>query len=147
MENFNEHLFRLFILAEHLQSGALYNKYIFLSEIWILEEPPEVIGSNNICHTCFPFVFSELPSLFHEFEQLPYGIIVYRPDRLLEADLALMEFMGLSPNEFYYCFIPGHQNELCGDNKLTMYATPEELGQHLIEFIQNKLDNGVTDHF
>ncbi|MCW3085087.1 MAG: hypothetical protein JWP12_2453 [Bacteroidetes bacterium] len=141
MKNFNGHLLRLFILAEHLQGGKLYLDYIFLSEIWTLEEPPEAVGSNNICHTCFPFVFSELPSLFHEFEQLPHGIIVYRPDRSLEVDLALMEFMGLSPYEFYYCFIPGHQNELSGDNGLSIHATPEEVGQHLIRFIQDKLDN------
>jgi hypothetical protein len=105
-----------------------------------LDEPPEVIGTKNNCHHCFPFVFSELPSLFYEFEQLPYGIINYKPNPSMEVDIALQSFTGLSSQEFSHCFMPGHQDPYWCGVDLDLNATPEEVGRNLLSFINCKLN-------
>ncbi len=141
MRNIDNNFLRLFLLATHLQSREVadrypINRYLHFVhfEVYLFNE-----GNGGQFNFIFPFVIREMPVLFSEWS-IVNGRVVYVPEPTLPDSTALCEFLGLGILELYELFIP---KRLTGSEKATQgpQARPGEIGEKVLEFLESALNS------
>lgn len=129
---------RLLILARHLASGRLYDRYVPMSvpEGRTEEQPPVFETEGGIEFAYFTFVIDELPFLFPKhfaLDQDGKPFLIRRPK--LEPHEACAKFLGLSPEEFLHIATPNAQRQEWGGIILPYHAVPQDVGHNIFELV------------
>ena len=136
MRNIDNNFMKLFMLAAHLQSPEIQQKYPRNKFLYFVHNGIVLFNEDDGVHFNFlyPFLIKEMPVLFTEWNVIK-GKIAYQPAPDLPDTTAFCEFMGLESEEFIDVFIPCQTSEK-EPKSLCPEAKPAELAERIFAFLE-----------
>lgn len=141
MRNLRDTFMRLFILAQHLETGNMRESYEKLHFFYSDDKQILLIGRGGRYHMVIPQIVFELPYLFSEFKRTATGEVYYIPAPEIGINYAVMEYFGLTINEYLHLACIDRFHEEFGGERITLDYTTKQIAQNMYVFLERTIES------